>query len=289
MPAPTHAEMPAKPTPLADVGCASIGCAITDTIFNPLELLKVRRQLVNPHESLIGAARSVHTSGGVYLLWTPGLQATWLRAFSVTGLRVGLYPTVRDVVGGGDSFVRKAGAGMLTGALSAAAANPIDMVRTRIHAQVGAPTLRYETYAAAARDVVANEGGVAALWRGIGATVARQMLLSGGQLASYDQAKQTARESFGITETPALHMACAAFSGAVAQLVCMPADVIKVKILSGAHGTNVWECLRRTVVHEGVGGLFRGFVPAVARQCPVILVQMPLIEQIRKLAGLGHI
>ena len=32
-----------------------------------------------------------------------------------------------------------------------------------------------------------------------------------------------------------------------------------------------------------------GFVPAVCRQCPVILVQMPLIEEIRRLAGLGHI
>ena len=40
---------------------------------------------------------------------------------------------------------------------------------------------------------------------------------------------------------------------------------------------------------EGLVGLYRGFVPAVCRQCPVILVQMPLIEQIRTLAGLGHI
>ena len=273
---------------------------------------------------MVGAARAVHNTGGLWLLWTPGLQATWLRAFSVTGLRVGLYPTVRDVVGGGDSFAKKAGAGMLTGALSAAAANPIDMVRTRIHAQVGLSTLRYETYAAAARDVVANEGGVAALWRGLGATVARQMLLSGGQLASYDQAKQTARESFGIKETPALHLVCAAFSGAVAQFVCMPAcvprtrpfrarvsashlsratanhlpafacvsrlrsDVIKVKILSGDHGTSMLACLRATLTQEGVTGLYRGFLPAVTRQCPVILVQMPLIEQVRKLAGLGH-
>ena len=286
------ASKASKPNPVADVICASTGAAITDTIFNPLELLKVRRQLRVEPETLPEAAQAVHRAGGLYLLWTPGLQATWLRAFGVTGVRVGLYPSVRKLVGGEGattSFVGKAGAGMLTGALSAAAANPIDMVRTRIHAQVGAPKLRYPTYGAAVSDVIANEGGVAALWRGLGATVARQMLLSGGQLASYDQAKQTARETFGCKESPALHLTCAALSGVVAQFACMPADVIKVKILSGDHGTSVWQCISRTVAEEGMLGLYRGFWPAVCRQCPVILVQMPLIEQIRRLAGLDHI
>ena len=161
--------------------------------------------------------------------------------------------------------------------------------RTRIYAQVGAPTLRYATYAAVVRDVVGNEGGVAALWRGLSATVARQTLLSGGQLASYDQAKQTARERFGVAESPALHAACAALSGAVAQLCCMPADVIKTKILSGEHGPSLWSCVRSTAATEGLRGFYRGFVPAVARQCPVIVVQMPLIEQLRRFAGLDHI
>ena len=40
---------------------------------------------------------------------------------------------------------------------------------------------------------------------------------------------------------------------------------------------------------EGLRGFYRGFVPAVARQCPVIVVQMPLIEQLRRFAGLDHI
>ena len=72
------------------------------------------------------------------------------------------------------------------------------------------------------------------------------MLLSGGQLASYDQAKASAKEHLGMSEGPRLHMACAAFSGAVAQFVCMPADVIKTKILSGDYGTSLWRCLRAT-------------------------------------------
>jgi hypothetical protein len=63
----------------------------------------------------------------------------------------------------------------------------------------------------------------------------------------------------------------------------------QVKVLSGDHGRTVLGCLRETLRAEGIAGLYRGFVPAVCRQCPVILVQMPLIEEIRRLAGLGHI
>lgn len=279
-------------SPLGEVGASGLGAAITDTIFTPLELLKVRIQLQQHGavESLPEAAAAVWRHGGVWLLWTPGLQATWARSFCVTGLRVGLYPTVRRAIGGDGADAAasaRVAAGMATGALSAALANPIDMVRTRIHAQVAQPT-RYATTMAAAVDIVRSEGGVLALWRGIGATVARQALLSGGQLASYDLAKRSAR-SRGVREGPGLHMACGVFSGFVAQLVCMPADVLKVKILSGAHGSSVLRCLLHTVRNEGPAGLYRGFGAAACRQCPVILVQMPLIEQIRRVAGLGHI
>jgi|EP00908_Phaeocystis_cordata_P021708 solute carrier family 25 uncoupling protein 8/9 len=278
--------MPSNPG--AEVLASGLGAAITDTIFNPLEMLKVRVQ--TSETTFPAAARSIYAQGGPWLLWTPGLQATWVRSFCVTGLRVGLYPSVKRAVSGDaptTSFATKFAVGAATGALSASLANPIDMVRTRVHAQVGLPT-RYASTAAAVLSIVQTEGGVLALWRGLGASALRQVCLSGGQLASYDTAKQAAKGA-GVEEGPALHVVCAGLSGAFGQLCCMPADVIKVKVLSGDHGTSVLACLKATLRAEGVAGLFRGFVPAVCRQCPVILVQMPLIEEIRRLAGLGHI
>ena len=217
--------MPSNPG--AEVLASGLGAAITDTIFNPLEMLKVRVQTSDT--TFQAAARAVYTKGGPWLLWTPGLQATWVRSFCVTGLRVGLYGPVKRVVSGDaptTSFATKFAVGGATGALSSALANPIDMVRTRVHAQVGLST-RYATTAAAALHIVRCEGGVAALWRGLGASAVRQICLSGGQLASYDSAKQAARGA-GVAESPALHVACAALSGVFGQLCCMPADVIKV-------------------------------------------------------------
>ena len=133
---------------------SGLGAAITDTIFNPLEMLKVRVQ--TSETTFPAAARSIYAQGGPWLLWTPGLQATWVRSFCVTGLRVGLYPSVKRAVSGDaptTSFATKFAVGAATGALSASLANPIDMVRTRVHAQVGLPT-RYASTAAAVLSIV---------------------------------------------------------------------------------------------------------------------------------------
>ena len=115
----------AMPTrPLQEVLASGLGCQITDTIFNPLEMLKTRMQLqkLAEREPLPQAVRTVWRRGGLWLLWTPGLQATWVRAYFVTGLRVGLYPTVRGLLGStgeNSGVLGKAAAGMATGALSA--------------------------------------------------------------------------------------------------------------------------------------------------------------------------
>ena len=211
-----------------------------------------------------------------------------MRAYFVTGLRVGLYPTVRGLLGStgeNSGVLGKAAAGMATARCRRHLANPIDMVRTRIHGQVASGPQRWASSLAALSAIVAADG-VAGLWRGLGATVARQMLLSGGQLASYDQAKQAARQR-GVRESTARTWR-APRSGVFAQLACMPADVIKAKVLSGDHGRSVLEaCARRRRRRASPASTAASSPPS--RGSAVILVQMPLIAAIRKAAGLGHI
>ena len=85
--------MPTRPG--AEVLASGLGAAVTDTLFNPLEMLKVRVQ--TSETTAPSAARAVYAKGGLWLLWSPGLQATWVRSFCVTGLRIGLYPTVKAI------------------------------------------------------------------------------------------------------------------------------------------------------------------------------------------------
>lgn len=182
-----------------EVLTSGAGAAVTDTIFNPLEVVKVRLQLQlareAPPESMAAAARSLWRVGGLSALWLPGLAPTWARSFCFTGLRVGLYPSTRDLVAqvrgepaGSTSVAVKVLAGATTGAIGSAIANPVDLVRTRMQAQAGREKI-YSSSLAAAQKVL-SQGGVVALWRGVSATALRAALLSGAQLASYDQTKQ---------------------------------------------------------------------------------------------------
>ena len=281
---------------------ASMGCTIADTAFNPLEVLKVRRQTAMAATSGSGAsagpastlalARAAAAEKGILRgLWLPGLEATCYRAFSYTGFRIGLYPSVRDAivgsgaVGGPDSVPARVAAGAATGAVGSALFNPIDVVRIRMQGPAPYPTT-LGAFAAIARE----EGVVAGLWRGTSACVGRAMMLSGSQLATYDTAKRALKSRGLMEEGPALHFTASFASGIVAQTVTQPMDTLKTLVMakSGAGGGGAAATAAALWRAAGPAGFYRGFWPAAARQGPVMVVQMPIVEQFRKALGLEY-
>ena len=78
-------------------------------------------------------------------------------------------------------------------------------------------------------------------------------------------------------------------SGFIAQTVTMPFDTMKTLIMADRTGSSSLEVMRRAMVAGGgVRVLFAGYVPALARQGPVMVVQMPIVEQLRKCVGLDY-
>jgi solute carrier family 25 uncoupling protein 8/9 len=282
---------------------ASLGCAVADTIFNPLEVLKVRRQVAMGSAgasvsavpaSTIALARAAIKDKGVYRgLWHPGLEATIYRAFSYTGFRIGMYPAVRDAVvetrffGDSNSIAARVVAGAGTGAIGSALFNPIDVVRIRMQG----PT-PYKSTASAFIEI-ARRDGVAGLWRGWGVCMTRAATLSGSQLATYDTVKKKLRsdssESF-FREGPILHFTASLCSGVVAQTVTQPADTLKTLVMaqSGSRRENALAAFFSLLKKSGPSALYRGFWPAAARQGPVMVIQMPIVEQFRKAMGLEY-
>ena len=148
-------------------------------------------------------------------------------------------------------------------------------------------------------------------------SVMRSSLMSGSQLATYDTWKKMMIKLTGITDTPILHVIGSVISGVVAQTVIMPVDTIKTRVMI-ARSTNVANtmgmtaggtvtpgatvpitqvspnstplgALKQLLKEGGVGALYKGYVPGVMRQIPTMFIQMPLIEQIRKVMGLGYL
>ncbi|CAL1131349.1 unnamed protein product [Cladocopium goreaui] len=280
-----------------DVLSAGLGAAITDSIFNPLAMITVRLQVDKErsmYRSFGQCLARIISEEGLLRLWTPGLVATWLRALTQTGLRVGLYPRIKGLYGR-DGLLTKIASGATTGALGAFLANPVDLVRVRLQSEAGrlgsdgiyATGLRTGQKPRHAHTFRAfldifQQAGMRGLWCGAPANVARAALLSAGQLATYDQTKQVALVH-GWSEGPRLHLASSCFSGFVAQVACMPADVVKTRLQNGHHRyEGVVQCLGSMLRNESPSAFYRGFTPAASRQVPVMAVQMPIVEYIRK-------
>lgn len=85
---------------------------------------------------------------------------------------------------------------------------------------------------------------------------------------------------------PALHVVCSLASGVIAQTVVMPIDVVKSHLMLGGGG---WRAVASGVRAHGPAWLYRGYAPAAAGQGLVMLLQMPIIEELRRLLGVAAI
>lgn len=198
-----------------DIAAGSLAAGFTATLFSPIECVKTRLQVQDQpgwtrvyHHGFVRALQKVHAEDGIALLWSHGFAGFVGRDLCYSGLRIGLYPSVRSTLSRGAArqdvgLGEKIAAGALTGALGAAIANPLDVVRVRMSVEGGVVDAqgrlttgmraghrpRWSSSLQCLSDCAVSEGVVHGLWRGVGATVARAALLSSGNLASYDHSK----------------------------------------------------------------------------------------------------
>ena len=94
---------------MREIAAGGIGAALVDSFFNPAEVIKVRMQIESQrldasstskrqYRSFLQSGAKILSDDGVVGLFQPGLVATWLRALVYTGLRTGLYPTVKGAL-----------------------------------------------------------------------------------------------------------------------------------------------------------------------------------------------
>jgi hypothetical protein len=144
--------------------------AIGSAIFNPIDVLKVRfqSQLPNeprPYSSLLSAFRTIYAEKGVKGLYI-GTSATVTRAAFLTSAQLGSYDVIKNNI-----FVRMFGmdkeanvthfsASILASVITTTAANPADVVKTRVmndpNAIVGGPS----------KHIIWNENGVRGFMKG---------------------------------------------------------------------------------------------------------------------------
>lgn len=153
----------------------------------------------------------------------------------------------------------------------------------------------------------ARLASVTRLWTGVGATLARDVPFSaiywglvepirGGLLERWGQQQQTSL-TLHATEQPqeqhnasgrevlAANLIAGIGAGAAAAVVTTPFDVVKTRLQVGdvrVRQTGM-AVLRRVVQQEGLGGLFRGWVPRAARTAPACAVVVASYEVLKLL------
>ncbi|KAL7475516.1 hypothetical protein ACHAW6_001426 [Cyclotella cf. meneghiniana] len=283
---------------------AGPGCAIANGLLNCFEITKVKLQLLDTAKPVYRTPTTrgimlqiAREEGIVRGLLSPGLSASLTRSMLYGAYRVGLYSTIRARLseGHGDpTLMHRLLSGMFTGGLGSILSCPLDVVRTRMQADSGmirndryitglrrGEAVRYRGMLSAFMTIFRQEGLKNGLYRGASVTVARASLLNGAQLASYD----TLKRQLKWEEGPLLHSVCALLSGVVAQTVIMPIDTIKSQMMLGKGWLDVV-----AIIHKnGPFYLYRGWVPACAGQSLIMLLQMPLIEEFRRLLGVEAI
>ena len=112
--------------------------------------------------------------------------------------------------------------------------------------------------------------------------------MTASQLASYDFFKTllTKRAAALREDHPLTHFFSSAGAGFVATTICSPVDVLKTRIMSAAEGqgqgrggVGVLRLLGTWYRAEGVGWLFKGWVPSFVRLGPHTVVTFLFLEQ----------
>ena len=209
---------------------------------------------------------------------------------------MGLYSTVRSKISQDEepTLYHRILSGMVTGGLGSMISCPLDVVRTRMQADSGVvhnnryitglrrgQLVRYEGMTEAFIKIFKQEGLMNGLYRGASVTILRASLLNGAQLASYD----TLKKRLGWQEGPLVHCVCALLSGVIAQTVVMPIDTIKSQMMLEKQ----WRDVISVMIKNGAFYLYSGWIPACCGQSMIMLLQMPLIEEFRRLLGVEAI
>ncbi|KII93584.1 hypothetical protein PLICRDRAFT_35809 [Plicaturopsis crispa FD-325 SS-3] len=168
--------------------------------------------------------------------------------------------------------------------------SPLELVRTTLQSTPPHPSTPHTlrgTLTTVRALVVAN--GASHMWRGLGASLWRDVPFSGLYWAGYESSR-SACERGGYGRGAGVSFVCGAASGTAAALVTSPFDVLKTRrqalVMRTAvrsvekRGLGTAGLLRELVRTEGVGALYAGILPRIAKIAPACGIMISCYEGI---------
>lgn len=259
------------------VGAAS--SSIAGVFTNPIDVVKTEMQVASTKLGPLGTLRSRVGRLGVVSLWW-GVPAMFVRSLFYAGIRLGTYEPIKHTLATPDrpSVWSKVLAGVLSGSLGAAVANPVEVIKTRLQAGHFSST-------AVAFVTVARHEGAAAFGAGLLPHVLRGAAVTASQIGCYDEVKQQLKRSTLLREGLPLRFAAAMVAGVVTTTVSSPFDVLKSRAMTT--GRSVPAVAAELLAESGPKGFFKGWTPQYLRLGPHTVIVFVVYDELRRRVGLG--
>lgn len=303
MASPSNTSSPPKSNELIRFFFASSSQGFAGFVTNPIDVIKTRMQVdgelkktQNVGEQMQNRYYKGFVRGSLRIMREEGFSGLMrgavpgtLRDVTYSGMRIYLYEPFKNVFGGGTCLHEKILAGICSGGLSSFLATPLDVVKIRLQVK---GERRYRSLTHGLIDVGRNEG-IAGLYKGWAPTMIRAAVITGSQVASYDQIKRFLIERDYMREGLALHTVASFIAGLIATITTSPVDVIKTRYQNTpAHlgiYSGVFDCFVKSVKAEGVFGLYKGFLPNWMRLGPHSVISLLMYDNMCIAFGLKPI
>lgn len=267
--------------------------AVSRTIVSPFERMKIILQL--------------QQQGGHYARFFPTLSKMWqeegwrgmfrgnglncIRVVPYSAVQFCTYTSVKRALSPTlvNEWQGKVLAGMAGGIVSVAVTYPMDLVRTRLSIQTAQISLNLKRADRKTPpgmghllvQMYKTEGGITSLYRGLVPTTLGIAPYVGINFASYEYFKDNWLRGNS--------MLAGAISGGLAQSMTYPFDILRrrfqVKTLSqgclGYSYNGTWDALSQIVANEGWRGLYKGYVPHVAKVVPSMAASFWTFETVK--------
>jgi solute carrier family 25, member 39/40 len=183
------------------------------------------------------------------------------------------------------SFMTPLLSGVAARTIISTIASPLELLRTTLQSTPANPSIPH-TFASvfASARTLAQTQGLSSLWRGLTPTLWRDVPFSGVYWASYENWKSTFRTKFNRTGAP-YEFLSGAISGITAAALTHPFDFAKTRrqaLLLSQEGvpTQTIRFLAKIVQQEGVGALYAGIAPRLAKIAPACGIMIASYETV---------
>lgn len=222
-----------------------------------------------------------------------GLTPSLVRSVPVAGIYFGCIDTFKNSErfghskkGGNYEILHSFLIGSLSKVIADVSTFPLGLIKTRYESEV----YNYRGISSAFFEIVKSDG-VFGLYKGLSATLARDITYSGLYFTLYTKVKHMAKESGAISESekPIFFATCALISSLLACAFTQPPDAIRAYIQLDPYLNRSFITAAQNIYDKnGFKGFFAGFVPRAMRRTMISVMSWTLYEKltlVKKEAG----